>query len=67
MLSPACCQEFSQSSRGESGTGLGLYHVKQMVDALGGSVGYQDNVEVGHEFSLQHFNFNSTLTLTQTF
>ena len=38
-------QAFKQGSRWQSGTGLGLYHVKQLAEALGGSVGYQRNVQ----------------------
>jgi signal transduction histidine kinase/CheY-like chemotaxis protein len=38
---------FKQSSRWASGTGLGLYHVYHLANALGGSVGYQPNILEG--------------------
>ena len=38
---------FKQASRWQSGTGLGLYHVKELATSLGGSVGYQSNVLEG--------------------
>ena len=40
-------QPFRQASRWQSGTGLGLYHVQQLAAALGGSVGYQPNLQAG--------------------
>ena len=40
-------QPFRQASRWQSGTGLGLYHVQQLAAALGGSVGYQANLQAG--------------------
>ena len=39
---------FKQASRWQSGTGLGLYHVHQLALALGGSVGYQPNIQAGN-------------------
>mmetsp|Transcript_12950 Transcript_12950/g.43539 ORF Transcript_12950/g.43539 Transcript_12950/m.43539 type:complete len:625 (-) Transcript_12950:223-2097(-) len=43
----ALWQPFRQASRWQSGTGLGLYHVQQLAVALGGSVGYQANLQAG--------------------
>lgn len=40
-------QAFEQASRWQSGTGLGLYHVRLLTEALGGSVGYQANLLAG--------------------
>ena len=37
----------AQGSRWQSGTGLGLYHVKELATSLGGAVGYQPNVQEG--------------------
>ena len=39
---------FKQASRWQSGTGLGLYHVNHLAVALGGSVGYQPNIQAGN-------------------
>ena len=41
-------QAFRTASRWQSGTGLGLYHVRELVEALGGSVGYQANLQAGN-------------------
>lgn len=41
-------QAFRQASRWQEGNGIGLYHMKELVGCLGGSVGYQANVEEGH-------------------
>lgn len=39
---------FKQASRWQSGTGLGLYHVRSLAVGLGGTVGYQPNIQAGN-------------------
>ena len=51
-LEPHLFCSYQQASKWRFGTGLGLYHVRELATALGGTVGYERNTPAGAIFDV---------------